>query len=140
MLRCPHCGETLVHGSLNSLYFGGKRVRRSGGWGCYGVKGCRQLLLIQSMLDEAVLDAYEEKFGTRPEKVDYWWLDERVERISFHEDMVTVRWKDGDELTLPLNPPHEHYYPVNAAARYNAYLEKLRTGEAKTKGKFIMGL
>ena len=140
MLRCPHCGETLVHGSLNSLYFGGKRVRRSGGWGCYGSKGCRQFLLIQNVLDEAMLDAHEEKFGTRPEKVDYWWLDERVERISFHEDLVTVRWKDGDELTLPLNPPHEHYYPVNAAARYNAYLEKLRTGEAKTKGKFIMGL
>ena len=92
------------------------------------------------MLDEAVLDAYEEKFGTRPEKVDYWWLDELVERITFHEDMVKVRWKDGDELTLMLNPPHEHYCPVNAASRYNAYLEKLRSGEAKTKGKFIMGL
>ena len=140
MLRCPNCGETLVHGSLNSLYFGGRRVRRSGGWGCYGKKGCRQFLLIQSMLDEALLDAYEEKFGTRPEKVDYWWLDERVERIAFHEDMATVRWKDGEELTLPLNPPHEHYYPFNAAFRYNAYLEKLRSGEAKTKGKFIMGL
>ena len=140
MLRCPHCGEILVHGSLNSMYFGGRRVRRDGGWGCYGVKGCRQFLLIQNVLDEAMLDAHEEKFGTRPEKVDFWWLDELVERISFHEDLVTVRWKDGDKLTLPLNPPHEHYHPSNTAARYNTYLEKLRSGEAKTKSKFIMGL
>ena len=96
--------------------------------------------LIQSMLDEALLDAHEEKFCTRPEKVDYWWLDELMEEIALGEEAVRIRWKDGDELTLPLNPPHEHYIPSNAATRYNAYLEKLRSGEIRTKGRFIMGL
>ena len=139
LLRCPHCGEILVHGALYPLYFGGRQLR-NGGWGCYGPKGCRQFLMIQNVLDAAMLDAHEKKYGTRPEKVDYWWLDELVESINFHEDMVTVRWKDGDELTLEMNPPHPHYVPANAAARYNAYLERIRSGEARTKCKFIMGL
>ena len=64
----------------------------------------------------------------------------RVIDVHFEEEMVTVCWKDGDELTLLMNPPHEHYIPANTAARYNAYLERVHSGEAKTKGKFIMGL
>ena len=139
MLHCPLCGQTLVHGALYPVYFGGKHLQ-NGGWGCYGPKGCGQYLMIQNMLDAVMLDAHEEKFGTRPEKVDYWWLDELVESIRFEENMVTVCWKDGDERTLLMNPPHEHYIPANTAARYNTYLERLRSGEAKTKGKFIMGL
>ena len=139
MLRCPRCGQTLVHGGLYPVYFGGKLLQ-NGGWGCYGPKGCGQFLLIQNMLDDAMLDAYEEKFGERPEKVDYWWLDEQVESISLEDDMVTVRWKDSDELTLLMNPPHEHYVPETAAARYNAYLNRVRSGEARTKGKYTMGL
>ena len=139
MLRCPRCGETLVHGSLYPIYFGGKHVL-NGGWGCYGPKGCRQFLLIQNVLDEAVLAAYQMKYCSRPERVDYWWLDELMEEIALGEEAVRIRWRDGDELTLSLNPPHEHYIPSNAATRYNAYLEKLRSGEIRTKGRFIMGL
>ena len=139
MLRCPRCGETLVHGSLYPIYFGREHVL-NGGWGCYGPKGCRQFLLIQNVLDEAVLAAHQLKYGSKPERVDYWWLDELMEEIALGEEAVRIRWKDGDELTLPLNPPHEHYIPSNAATRYNAYLEKLRSGEIRTKGRFIMGL
>lgn len=140
MLRCPYCRETLVHGSLNSMYFGGQRVRRSGGWGCYGPRGCHRFLMVQNVLDDAMLRAYKQKHGETLERVDYYWLDEMVEQIEFGKNRVTVRWRDGDEQTLLLNLPHEHFDPVNAAARYNAYLEKVRSGEAKTKGKFIMGL
>ena len=138
-LKCPCCGETLVHGSLYSIYFGGKLVH-NGGWGCYGPKGCGQFLIIQNILDDAVLAAYEEKYEQTLEKVDYWWLDDFVEDIVFEDDMITVYWKDGDELTVLLTIPHPDYEPTRTAEKYNRYLEKLRKGEARTKAKFIMGL
>ncbi len=139
MLRCPHCGETLVHGSLYPLYFGGKLVQ-NGGWGCYGPRGCGQFLIIQNLLDEAMLAAYHEKFGRMLERVDYYWLDDLVEKITLEDDRVKVLWKDGGENVIPLRFPHAHYDPSSASERYNAFLEKVRSGEAKTKGKFVMGL
>ncbi len=139
MLPCPHCGETLVHGSLYPLYFGGRQVL-GGGWGCYGPKGCGRFLMIQNLLDEAMLAAYREKYGTSLERVDYCWLDDLVEKITLAEDRVHVLWKDGGESEILLRLPHPHYRPGSAAERYNAFLEKVRSGEAKTKGKFIMGL
>lgn len=139
MLKCPYCGETLVHGALYPVYFGGKHVQ-NGGWGCYGPKGCRQFLLIQNVLDSALLAAYQEKYGDRPEKVDYYWLDDLINRIKIEEDVVVIYWKDGQEMQRRLTFLHEHYHPAVAAERYNEYLEKVRKGEAKTKGKFIMGL
>lgn len=139
MLRCPHCGETLVHGALYPVYFGGRHVR-SGGWGCYGPKGCRQFLLIQNLLDGAMLKAYRRKYGEAPARVDYYWLEDLVERIVLREERVIIRWKDGKKSRIRLKLPHEHYHPATAAARYNEYLERVRSGEARTKGKFTMGL
>lgn len=139
MLKCPHCGKPLVHGSLYPLYFGGKQVL-GGGWGCYGPNGCGQFLMIQNLLDEAMLAAYGEKYGTALEQVDYYWLDDLVETIVLQDDMVTVLWKDGGKNVVPLRLPHPHYHPSSAAEKYNAFLKKLRSGEAKIKGKFIMGL
>lgn len=139
MLRCPFCGKTLVHGALYPVYFGGKQVR-SGGWGCYGPDGCRRFLLQQSMLDEAVLAAYQKRHKEKQIRVDYFWLDDLVERINLKEDLVIIRWRKGGSNRVRLKIRHEQCHPVNAAQRYNAYLEKLRTGQARTKGKFIMGL
>ena len=139
MLKCPHCGETLVHGAVYPVYFGGKQVQ-NGGWGCYGPKGCRQFLMIQNVLDEAMLSAYQQKYGNRPERVDYYWLDDLVERIRFEVDAVIIQWRDGRATQRRLDYPHEHYQPKVAAERYNEYLEKVRKGEAKTKGKFVMRL
>lgn len=139
MLSCPLCRETLVHGSLYPVYFGGRLVP-GGGWGCYGSKGCGKFLMIQSLLDEAMIAAYAEKYGVTLERVDYYWLDDLVEKITLADDRVHVRWKDDGEHAIPLRLPHPHYHPSSAAERYNAFLEKVRSGKAKVKGKFIMGL
>lgn len=139
MLKCPYCGETLAHGSLYSVYFGGKQVH-NGGWGCYGPNGCGRFLIIQNLLDAVMIAAYREKYGKEMERVHYYWLDDLVERIAFKDDQVTVRWKDGGEITMPLPIPHEHFRPDNAAKKYNAFLEKVRSGQTRVKGKFVMGL
>lgn len=139
MLKCPYCGQTLVHGSLYSVYFGGKQVL-GGGWGCYGPMGCMRFLMIQNLLDKVMVDAYRVKFGVTLERVDYYWLDDLVEKIAFQGNTVTVLWKDGDKIAIPLPVPHERYCPENAAKKYNAFLDKVREGKTKVKGKFIMGL
>ena len=66
--------------------------------------------------------------------------DEAVKSAHDPAHLVPVHQDDGDELTLLMNPPHEHYVPETAAARYNAYLNRVRSGEARTKGKYTMGL
>lgn len=139
MLRCPHCGETLVHGAMYPLYFGGRHVQ-GGGWGCYGSRGCRRFLLLQSVLDDAMLRAYRRRYGNALDRVDYYWLDDLVDRISLKEEQVTIRWKDGRRSRLRLKFPHGQYHPAKAAVRYNDYLAKVRDGRARTKGKYIMGL
>lgn len=139
MLRCPHCGETLVHGALYPVYFGGRHIQ-NGGWGCYSTKGCKRFLMIQNVLDEAMLAAYAQKFGITPQRVDYYWLDEQVDMLTLSTDSLTLRWKDGRTAHLPLRFPHPHYHPSTAAERYNQYLTRLQSGQVKSKNKFTMGL
>lgn len=43
MLRCPHCGRPLVHGSLNYFYYDGEKIQ-DGGWGCYE-GGCGRYII-----------------------------------------------------------------------------------------------
>ena len=61
MLRCPHCGKVLTHGSLYDFYYDGKHIQ-NGGWGCYSEGGCGEYLLIQNVLDQAMIGAYAEKY------------------------------------------------------------------------------
>jgi hypothetical protein len=96
MLRCPHCGKPLMHGSLNNFYYDGIKIQ-NGGWGCYGEGGCGEYLLIQNNLDAAMIEAYEGKYGERKEHVDFYWLDDNVESIELGEDTVTIHWQMGDK-------------------------------------------
>jgi len=139
MLNCPRCGETLIHGSLYPVYFGGRQVL-GGGWGCYGPRGCGHFLMLQPLLDEAMLTAYREKYGQALEQVDYYWLDELVEKITFEADRVSVLWRDGGSAGIQLHLTHGDMLPSRAAEKYNAYLDKVRTRKTKVKGKFTMGL
>lgn len=150
MLKCPYCGETLLHGGMYPVYFGGKHIQ-NGGWGCYGENGCRKFLLIQNVLDEAMLEAYDEKHRVegkngrvkvtkRPSRVDYYWLDDLIDEIRLGDNVVTVFWKDGKTDTRQFAFPHSDYRPENAVVKYNAHLDRVRAGLTKTKGKFTMGL
>lgn len=138
MLKCPLCGEMLLHGSLNAMYFGGKKMRHGGGWGCYGEKGCRRFLLIQQFLDQAVLDAYESRYGMKKEQVDYYWLDDLVKRIRLTRNRVTVFWKEGGKTEGVYAFTHEEQQPIHAAQRYNEYLKK--ADQHRRQYKHMMGL
>lgn len=139
MLRCPHCGKLLVHGSLNNFYFGGSRIR-NGGWGCYGEDGCGEYLLIQNILDEAVIGAYAGKYGEEKEKVDFYWLDDSAESIELSDDSVIIHWRDGETSKKEMEISSERYRPADYAGFYNDFLERVRKGEKKVKYKFLMGL
>ena len=140
LLRCPHCGRTLVHGSLYSLPFAGTRVH-NGGWGCYAEGGCGQYLLIQNVLDEALICAYWEKFRIRQPTAEFYWIDDALSKIVLQGDHTLVlHWRDGAVSTAPLPIPHPQLVPEASAARYNQFLEKVCTGKTKVKSKFLMGL
>ena len=139
ILHCPHCGKVLTHGSLNNFYYDGEKIQ-NGGWGCYGAEGCGSYLLIQNRLDEAVIAAFEEKYGERKERVDYYWLDDTVESIELDERTVTIRWKDGDASTVEMDFSEGRYTPSAYADFYNEFLDRIRSGEKKNKYKNLMGL
>lgn len=140
MLKCPHCGKTLVHGSLYVVPFAGERVHH-GGWGCYGSEGCGAYLLIQRVLDKALIHALESKFNLHIEKVEYYLLDDNIEEILLRKNnTVEIRWRDGEVSTEFLDIYHFQLDPVNSATRYNAFLEKVRNGTTKVKSKFLLGL
>ena len=139
MLRCPHCGKVLTHGSLNQFSYKGAKIQ-NGGWGCYGDGGCGKYLLIQNLLDEAVIAAYEEKFGEKKETVDYYWLDDTMTGIQLGENEVTVQWRDGDKSVVEMDISEERYFPTRYSDFYNDYLERVRRGETKNKYKHLMGL
>ena len=139
MLRCPHCGKTLVHGSLNNFSFKGSRIQ-NGGWGCYGEGGCREFLIIQTVLDEALIKAYAGKYGEEKDKVEFYWLDDYIEKIELDEEKVLVYWRDGDIGAKRLDFYHEDFKPGAYARFYNGYLSRIVNGMTKTKYRNLMGL
>jgi site-specific DNA recombinase len=139
MLSCPHCGKALVHGSLNDFYYEGEKIQ-NGGWGCYGEGGCGNYLLIQNNLDVAVINAYTEKYGEVKVQVDFYWLDDSVERIELGENTVTIRWRDGETSVVEMEFAEGMFKPTSYSDFYNAFLDRIRSGKRKNKHKNLMGL
>ncbi len=139
MLTCPYCGKPLVHGSLNDFFYNGGRIQ-NGGWGCYGEGCCGKYLLIQNILDRAVIRAYAQKYGEDKKKVDFYWLDDTIEVIKLSEDKVAIHWRDGETSVVEMEFFEERYHPARYAGFYNDFLERVRKGERKVKKRFLMGL
>ena len=139
MLKCPCCGNSLVHGGLSNFTYNGERIL-NGGWGCYGGNGCAKYLIIQNFLDTAVLDAYQEKYGERMERVDFYWLDDTVAGIDLDKECVTVHWRDGKDTAIKLRIPDARFSPEEYADYYNGFLARIAGGDQKNKYKNLMGL
>ena len=139
MLRCPHCGKPLVHGSLNNFYYDRVKIQ-NGGWGCYGEGGCGEYLIIQNRLDEAMITAYEDKYGEKKETVEFYWLDDTVEEIRLGEHQITIQWRDGETSVVEMDFSEERYCPSRYSDFYNDFLDRIRCGEKKNKYKYLMGL
>jgi site-specific DNA recombinase len=139
MLRCPHCGKPLMHGSLNNFYYDGSKIQ-NGGWGCYSEGGCGDYLIIQNVLDEALIKAYQEKYGETKETVEFYWLDDSVEEIQLGEDQITIQWRDGETSVVEMDFSEKRYFPSRYSVFYNDFLDRVRSGEKKNKYRFLMGL
>ena len=102
-LRCPYCGHVLYRRRAPSWH--------QSCYCCEGGGACRKFVIIGAPVEQAVLSAYKDinmkalqkKAGMRDyktalaatqmlrikqehpafDKIDYWWLDELVERIDF---------------------------------------------------------
>ncbi len=139
MLKCPHCGKTLTRGNLGSFSHKGRSIA-GGGWGCYLDGGCRSYLIVQEILDEALLRAYKEKYGEEKKSVEFYWIDDTVSSISLTEESVIVSWKDGTVTDAEMKFWDKKYLPSSFAKSYNKLLTRMRKGEVKIRKPNFMGL
>jgi len=126
-IRCPYCGHVLRHRKLmiQNCY---------GHFCCEGEGACREFVIQAQEVESAILKAYEtldleevkriakSRNADRAEnaelllqlkvqypsfsKIDYWWLDDLVERIDFglHSHTATELKKGGiDDRTLSIH-------------------------------------
>ena len=96
-LICPHCGKKL---EFKGDFLGPKRSA----WCCE----TDEFYIAAKHIPNAVLRAYKEaKEGPEMETVEYWWLDDLVDSITFgkhagkDDQTLTVNWLDGKSTTVP---------------------------------------
>ena len=128
-LRCPFCGQQLVQRQMRTN--GPKML-----WCCFGENGCRNYAVKTWQLNAAVLDAWQKHTEqSTPETVEFWWLDEYVERIEpTMDNRVIVHWKDGTASQAPLPIRVWQHEPTRLLAFYKRYIEELEQG--KRNGRF----
>ena len=159
-LRCPYCGQVLF--------------RRKSSWKniycCEGEGACRKFVIKAYLVEEAILDAYEnidmkavQKIAGKTdyktalaatqllrikqdypafEKIDYWWLDELIERISFGQHRrttselkkmgdkaaamddrtINIYWRCDLVSTVPSGVKSDYYAPEKRAERWDNYV------------------
>lgn len=143
-LRCPHCGQPLYQRKLN--------IQRGGsGWNCeVGDQSCHGFLIHSTLMTKAVLKAAHEKGYSEFEKVDYWWVDELIEDISFGMDAKTgesnnclsVFWKDGTESVVTDVVNRKSQHPEYCAGLYWAWVSRVKNGtlgqQMRTKGSHVV--
>jgi hypothetical protein len=129
-LRCPCCGKQLIQRRIPR----GSREKKV--WTCFGEGGCKSYAVKTGILNAAVLEACAERKDMEvPASVEYWWLDEYVQRIELtKEHMVTVVWKDGGVSNSRLNIRTGQNDPFWIAQNYRRYLECLESGELTPSG------
>ena len=154
MLRCPYCGHVLwmakTDQGRNQFHF------------CQGEGACRGFVIDRPLVDKAILKAYadldlkevpdsEEGRMMRSVKaehptfdaVDYWWLDDLVERIEFgmhsyaptelsampeemrepaDDSTMTITWKCGLAQTVPTGIIRDSQFPKHKAVLWDAYV------------------
>ena len=128
MLVCPICGHRLRQHAI-------KGHQTTKGWHCdRDADSCGRYILRPRILDKAILEAFNDlnvadikaaggndlaEFKTKHwklEQVDFYWLDEYVEKIIFgHGHTMTVIWKCGLKTTVKMHVTCDTYDPVKLA-------------------------
>lgn len=156
-LRCPYCGHVLRK----------RRIPKKYCFCCEGEEACRKFVIMAAPVEEAILEAYktikmkavEKKAALRDytvaiealkllrtkaeypvfERIDFWWLDELVEQISFGQHTCTcselkkktsvsddrtisIHWRCGLVSTLPSGVKYDIHDPRRRAEQWDAFI------------------
>lgn len=158
-LRCPYCGHVLRKRQSPVKF----------DFCCEGDEGaCRKFVIKAASVERAILEAYktikmkavEKKAAMRDyavaieavkmlrikaeypafEKIDFWWLDDLIEQISFgqhtctHAELkkekasltddrtISVHWRCGLVTTLPSGVKYDIHDPRRRAEQWDAYI------------------
>lgn len=156
-IRCPLCGALLVQRNTRGNY----KIRLA--LGCFTEKGCGRFAIRKHVLNDAVLRAYNEmdegqlsqctdaesflrmkKERLAMDTVEYYWLDELVERIVLVEQETIpgspagcweaeVHWRCGLKSGALMALGHRRNAPEAVAALYYANEAKHRTKPPRRK-------
>lgn len=140
---CPLCGKKLIPQIMHTQVQ--KRALC-----CFGEDGCQGYSIKTYLVDAALLKAYntlnlsdyikEENTGEmlRMEEikeespimtsVQYYWLDDLVERIEFKDNNLQVYWKCGLTSEVEMNIPANEE-PTHVAELYRRFRTRLQTGD-----------
>lgn len=139
-LVCPICGERLVKHQMKSQ-------DQRAAWHCdRNENSCNRYILKPHILDEAVLEAYKtfdtgqlkllngkktetmlamKKAHLTLKTVDFYWLDELVDKVTFGKDYkLNVHWKCGITTTETMLITRMRDDPVYLAELCKKKLEK----------------
>ena len=142
---CPLCGKKMIPRVMRSNRH--KRII-----GCFGADGCMGYAVKGYLVDTALLEAYNtlalrgKKCRTaaaqrmleikaespKLDSVQYYWLDDLVDRVEFEGDTMQVFWKCGLESNLSLNTSKAEE-PTHVAALYRNSLERIQRNEVKAE-------
>lgn len=133
---CPYCGKKMIPKTMKTNSFG--RII-----GCFGVDGCQKYAMITSLVDAALLEAYNtlkikekkrsaemarileiKEESPKMETVQYYWLDDLIDRVEFKDDTMKVFWKCGLTNKVDMIIP-KNRKPEVIAKRYCAMQERI---------------
>ena len=128
-LFCPECG-----GVLKKKMFG-----QAPYWCC----GEDNFYLRNYQMDKAIMRAYEVSEITWDEEItspQLWWIDKLVEKIvigshHWNESTITVKWKNGQETTVPSKARHPWEVPDSGADKENSLQVKKPTKVRRIRAK-----
>ena len=137
---CPICGKRMTPQVMHTQLK--KRAIC-----CFGEDGCQGYSIKAYLVDAALLEAYNtlevkgckksaawkrmqeiKAESPKMESVQYYWLDDLVERVEFRGDEMCVFWKCGLESEVPLNTPKAEE-PTHVAELYRSFLGRLQSGD-----------
>lgn len=132
---CPRCGKKMIPKVMRVNRH--KRII-----GCFDTDGCQGYAVKSYLIDHALLEAYNsldirEKKRTaamkrmlkskeespKMETVQYYWLDDLVQRVEFEEDTMKVIWKCGVKSETALGAAKAEE-PGHVAELYRNFLER----------------
>ena len=146
LLVCPVCGERLLQHRMDV-----QDCRAA--WHCdRSEQSCGQYVLKSKTLDTAMLEAYQlmdvkqvkqkqseaaqalvemKRKHPRFKRVDFFWLDDLVEKITFGKGRtMTVHWKCGEKTTVAMRIANAKDDPVYVAELVRRKRERIEAQSA----------